>query len=423
MTRKTNSTRGHLMHIHGLLFSVLAISLAAAPPDAEQPYTSVAGTVQYQPLGTYTVERLNRILTEERQAFAPFEQTYTPAKYPVTLYRVLYASVIPEWDNKPTTASGLIAIPETGQKAELPVVSYQHGTTLSKTEAPSHPEESYETRLMVAQFAGQGYIVVAADYFGKGESTEPDSYTVKASTQQACLDLLLASRHVCQALEVGQGPLFLSGWSQGGFSTMAFLNKLESVGIPVTAAATASCFNDMFATTNHWIHAPAKMDAEWLPAILAINLHAYEAYYRLPGLATTAIRPAYQEPARKLYRSELSYADFRKQTTGKVTEFLTPEFQAQSSRPDTRYWQLVQENQVFFWRSKTPLHTYYGEVDEACPAYIAQLPVGYQASMNGAATKAVSAGPKADHRGTFLFAVADQKAWFDQLLLACCPEE
>ena len=65
----------------------------------------------------------------------------------------------------------------------------------------------------------------------------------------------------------------------------------------------------------------------------------------------------------------------------------------------------------------------YGEVDEACPAYIAQLPVGYQASMNGAATKAVSAGPKADHRGTFLFAVADQKAWFDQLLLACCPEE
>jgi len=39
---------------------------------------------------------------------------------------------------------------------------------------------------MIAEFAGQGYAVIGADYFGKGLSPEADSYLVKASTQQAC---------------------------------------------------------------------------------------------------------------------------------------------------------------------------------------------------------------------------------------------
>ena len=36
---------------------------------------------------------------------------------------------------------------------------------------------------MVARFAGQGYLVIAADYVGKGESTEPDSYMASSKTR------------------------------------------------------------------------------------------------------------------------------------------------------------------------------------------------------------------------------------------------
>jgi hypothetical protein len=45
----------------------------------------------------------------------------------------------------------LLAVPESGLDT-MPVVSYQHGTVFSRTEAPSHPDESMEIRLMLAQF-------------------------------------------------------------------------------------------------------------------------------------------------------------------------------------------------------------------------------------------------------------------------------
>ncbi|MDT9126990.1 alpha/beta hydrolase, partial [Escherichia coli] len=78
----------------------------------------------------------------------------------------------------------------------LPVVSYQHGTVYGRQEVPGFPEQSPETQLMIAQFAGQGYVVVGADYFGMGISTEPEGYLVKASHQQACFDFLMAANAV-----------------------------------------------------------------------------------------------------------------------------------------------------------------------------------------------------------------------------------
>ena len=48
---------------------------------------------------------------------------------------------------------------------------------------------TYETRLMVAQFAGNGYVVIAADYFGLGDSVESESYLVYANHERACMDM------------------------------------------------------------------------------------------------------------------------------------------------------------------------------------------------------------------------------------------
>lgn len=400
-----------------LVFGLLAMDAATmeAGETVSDSYKPVAAGVRYQEIGTYDVPRLNQILTTERHEFSDFKEEFPPARFPVKLYRVLYNSVIPERNNRPTTASGLVAIPATGRN-EMPVVSYQHGTVFTKTAVPSHPDESMETRLMLAQFAGQGYVVIGADYFGKGESTEPDSYLVKESTQQACLDMLRASRDVCAALDVRQGPLFVSGWSQGAWSTMTFLNKLESVGVPVTAAATASTPNDLFAIVNRWIHAPRDFDASYLPGIMALQLNAYSEYYDLPGLASSAIKPAYQQAARDLYDNRITWEQFQAQTPASLTAFLQAGFQSASSVGEGRYWQILRDKPVYRWRSQTPLRSYYGDIDEVVPAFIASLPVGYQDLMGGGETKAVPAGSLANHRGTFVHAVADQKRWFDELL-------
>ena len=72
-------------------------------------------------------------------------------------------------------------------------------------------------------------------------------------------------------------------------------------------------------------------------------------------------------------------------------------------------------NRSYDWRFKTPTHYYYGQIDEVVTPDMVKLPVAYQATMGGAEAQAICAGEKADHRGTFLFAVKDQKQWFDEM--------
>lgn len=270
---------------------------------------------------------------------------------------------------------------------------------------------------MLAQFAGQGYIVVAADYFGKGSSHEPDGYLTKASTQQACLDMLRAGKRASEKLGMHWGPLFLAGWSQGGWATMVLLNRLECEGIPVTSAAPICGPMDLFAIINHWIHAPSGTDSIFIPELIALQLHAYEHYYKLKGLTLAAIKPEYQGAARDLYENKLTWPGLLKKFPRHLASMLNPDFIATSSLGRGKYWEEVQENQAYRWRSSTPIHDYYGEVDEIVPPYIAQLPIGYQQIMAGAKTTAGEVmGSKANHHGTFVAAVAREKKWFDSLL-------
>lgn len=266
---------------------------------------------------------------------------------------------------------------------------------------------------MLANFAGQGYMMIAADYFGKGISPEPNSYIVKASTQQSCLDMLFAAQTLSSGLGVEMGSLFLSGWSQGGWSALVFLNRLESVGIPVTAAAIASRPPDLYAMVNRWTNHAQAIDAVYIPPLIAIMLHAFEAYYGLPGFTTSAIKPAYRPVARQLYTNERTYEDVESEFPARLPDMLQDKFMATLAAGDDHFSQLLQASHGYRWRMKTPLRVYHGGSDEVAPAYIGQLPVGYQQVIGGAEVTAVDAGDKADHRGVFLFAMADQKAWFD----------
>jgi hypothetical protein len=207
---------------------------------------------------------LNTILNDEQLGFlndgdAEYLKDYAPpvfrsAKNEVELYRVAYRSTIPEQGNRPTVAYGLVAIPKGGTGA-LPLVCYQHGELLLKESAPSQAffwdktddttpvrygltqkqlyDSAYETRLNVAQFAGNGYAVIAADSFGLGNSVELDSFLAKQSGQQANLDMHAASQKLLQSLALTADKLFLNGWSTGGLATIAFQEALEAEGVKI----------------------------------------------------------------------------------------------------------------------------------------------------------------------------------------------
>ena len=400
-----------------LLWWMVALLLmipTVSPAAANNAAVKLANGVSYQLIGSYDQDRLNRIGTTELQEFKTVKSdlALAPAQNSVKLYRVSYRTVIPERNNKPVDVTGLIAVPDKAT-ARYPLVSYQHGTVFSRNEVPSFPEQSMETRLMIAQFAGHGYILIAADYIGKGSSAEPDSYMVKESTVQACYDMLVASQAVLADLKLATGDFFLSGWSQGAWSTMQFRNRLESLGMPVKAAATASTPADLYLLVSRWINRRTALDADWLVGSAALLVNSYERYYGLLGLSSAAIKPQYWQTARDFYENRIGWSEASKVLPKSISELFQQDFAAASSLMANRFYRQLHENQAYQWRYTTPSRYYYGKADEVITPYIATLPIAYQETVGGAAATVVFAGDQADHRGTFIFGVLDQKTWFD----------
>ncbi len=297
----------------------------------------------------------------------------------------------------------------------LPVVSYQHGTVFSRTEVPSFPDESAETRLMIANFAAQGYAVIAADYVGKGVSAENDAFVIKDATAQTCLDMVLSSRAVFSDLKIPTGELFLSGWSQGAYNTMVFLRKLETLGMPVKASAMAATPNDVYLLVNRLMNVSSELDVQWVVGVICLLVNSYEHYYGLPGLSQAAIKPQYWQAAHDLYVNKITWTQAAKLLPLKTRDLLQPEFVAGGSVVGNQFFRQLQANEAYCWRAQTPARLYYGQIDEVIAPYIATLPMKYQETMKGASMNAVFAGEGANHRRAFLYGISDQKKWFDEL--------
>jgi pimeloyl-ACP methyl ester carboxylesterase len=364
-------------------------------------------------LGHWDVDRLNRILKKDFPEFSGVPVSYTAAKNGVHLYRVTYSSVIPERANKTIVATGLIAIPDSSDNKSYPMLSYQHGTVYGKTEVPSFPDESPETQLMLAQFGGQGYIVIGADYFGMGSSKEPEGYMVKASHQQATYDMLMASRAVLQHLKVDTSELFLGGWSQGGFVTMALAERLEKEAVKVSAAATASAPLDVSALLNGFLNFPRSIDAAWVNSVIILSSFAFENYYGVPGLARSVISDDYYEISRKAYEREpFNAADVPTDLRRLIkAEYFDPQFFAESA-----YGRLAAETTAYRWIYKSPIRNYYGEADEVISVGVGRLAMTYQQGIgNGNPNVTAISTGKTNHRGTYAVSVPEWKKWFDSL--------
>ena len=396
--------------MQGVVRVLVLLAAMLAVPAVAQERIQVASGVQYELIGRWDVAKLNQILQVDTPKFAGIPVTYSPARNAVRLYRVTYQSVVPERGNKPITATGLVAIPDTTD-ARFPMVSYQHGTVYGKQEVPSFPDQSPETQLMIGQFAGQGYVVIGADYFGMGTSTEPEGYMVKKSHQQATYDMLLASRAVLDHMKLSSTRLHIAGWSQGGFVTMAFLEKLESAGVAVQSAATASAPVDVFVALNGFLNFPRKIDASWTTTLFILSSFAFENYYGVPGLARSVINDAVYDVSRNAYERQPFDpkdvpTDLRKLVRA---EYFDPQYFAAST-----YGRLVAESTAYRWVIKSPVRNYYGETDEAISTGLGRLAMTYQQAIGNGNPKveAVSTGDTS-HRGTFAKAVPQWKMWFD----------
>ena len=237
---------------------VLALTACGSdnnPTSATPAKTGVAslptGNLLVDPTNTKNLSASE--LTHLFNATEPyFSQVATTPKCGVRVEYMQYDTV--DVKGKKTDATGAVFIP-TGTDASCsgnrPIVLNAHGTATSKSynfaEVGNNQNEAGpRATLLAALFAGQGYVVISPNYAGYDKSSLAYHPYLNAQQQShEMADALKAGREVVRRTSTAtkvadNGKLFITGYSQGGYVTMAATRYLESLKEPVTAALPIS---------------------------------------------------------------------------------------------------------------------------------------------------------------------------------------
>ena len=128
-----------------------------------------------------------------------------------------------------TNASAVMLVPAGScAAASHPLVAYAKGTDVQKPRTLANPNDP-ETFLLAAMYAAQGYAVVATDYLGYAKSNYSyHPYLHADSEATSVIDSIRAARHAAANQGANlSGKVMLTGYSQGGHSSMAAHRAIE----------------------------------------------------------------------------------------------------------------------------------------------------------------------------------------------------
>ncbi|MFI9046247.1 alpha/beta hydrolase family protein [Streptomyces sp. NPDC053427] len=282
-----------------LLAALTAAPALAAPPTAAAPESADVATARQgrgegrgallslTPLGS-----LNRDEVIARARKSGLDAG--TARHGVAAYRLTYRTVTP--NGRPTTASGLLALPLAGGR-HLPTVVHAHGTLAYRGYAPSVFAEGPD-RAVSLLYASAGRAAIAPDYLGLGTSPGRHPYMDARSAASASLDMLRAARSAAPKRGASlESKVSVTGFSQGGQVAMELGRVLER-------GADPSFRLGMLAPVG----GPYDLDGSELPGMFDGRVDPRSAVFYLSFFLTAQNRlhPLYADPS-EVFRAP--YAD------------------------------------------------------------------------------------------------------------------
>ena len=337
--------------------------------------------------------------------------------YGITLYKLNYNTVDPS--GAATTASGMLAVPNAAPGA-LPLLSYQHGTRVAKSDVPSMLGND-DLMHVGYPLASGGYIVSMPDYLGLGDSSGTHPYLYAPSEAAASLDMLRASRATLLTLNIAWNrKLFLSGHSEGGHATMALHRAIEqsaSAEFTVTASAPISGPYDLSGTELPFLLAsPGSIgDSVNNSALLTYVFLAYNPIYHLFNSLSTVFTAPYDTQIPTLLSNAQSGAPFDPTVLPRPSLLLQPSFIAGlRSNPSFPTFTALQQNNVYDWKPIAPVRLIYSKGDTVVSYRNSQVAFDRMTAL-GASVQLVNLGDSIDHLSNRDPGIAAAKSWFDTL--------
>jgi alpha-beta hydrolase superfamily lysophospholipase len=194
-------------------------------------------------------------------------------QYDVQVYHVTYLT---SYKGQGIKASGLLALPKNAPEA-LPILSGHHGTTFEQQDAPTNFPATFTGFEL---FASAGYVAVIPDFIGYGASKHIfHPYYDQKHSALAVIDLVKAAKSYARKNSVKiNDKLFLVGYSEGGYVTMAAQKEIETHPehkLKVTAAAAGAGGFDLTGMLTE-ISTPRSYSK---PSYLAFILQSYNKTY------------------------------------------------------------------------------------------------------------------------------------------------
>jgi len=315
---------------------------------------------------TYIEEELAQIVTD---LFS-----IDPAQYGYWMYKITYETI--DINGNPHMATGTVSYPRVDwpdvPDQAFPILSYQHGTVVEKSDVTSVIGEW----ILPAILTGAGYVYVEPDYLGLGDSEGMHPYQLKEPYGTAVVDMLRAVWFY-SAFEneqfVVNDQLFLAGYSEGGYATMATHQIIErdysdefdiTVSFPMAGAYSLSGI-----MTDVMLEQQPYGQPFYFPYVL----FAYLDFYPSIGIVEQYLLPEYVFLADWFdgYHSSDEINDAMPEIPITIMKPEEVHFFEEDENHPLRV--SLQENDLWNWDPQAPIHMFHGEGDELVPYENSQM--------------------------------------------------
>jgi pimeloyl-ACP methyl ester carboxylesterase len=333
----------------------LALLLALIGCDDDDSSVSAGKLVSVEHLGDVSPGTIPQLLS------LAGVQLDLELSYAVGIYRIHYTTRDPDGDT--VEVSGAIFVPIGAPAA--PFACAQHGTqTLRRNVASTIPLIYGADALMLA---AEGYVACSPDYIGYGSSTDMHPYLHANTSAGTVLDAIRAGRRFCAQRDIDlDGQLFLVGYSQGGYVTLATQRAIEEgadVGLSLTAVASLSGAYDLTGIVDMMLANPSDDDV----VLAAFFVTSYNHVYGW-GRLSEIFRAPYDSRVSWLFDGTRSFAAVEAHLAPTVGELLDPGFVGRYLRgdePEVR--DAIAENTLLDWTPRAPLRLFHGSADTTVP--------------------------------------------------------
>lgn len=316
----------------------------------------------------------------------------------VELFKITYKTAY--INNQQITASGIVILPKVS--GSYPMVSFQHGTIAANSQAPSMLPLSSTELILYTALASPGFITAIPDFIGFGSSNNVlHPYYVRELTASSVIDMLKAAKELAREKGIGfNSKLFLAGYSQGGYATMATHREIEKNGLngfDLVASFPASGGYDVKAMQEYFF----SLDTYDEPFYLGFVAMAYKTSYSWTQPLSDFFKEPYATRIPTLYDGTKSGSAINAQLTASIKSLVNADLLTKIDT-DTKYKYIVDsfnKNSLTDWMPTKKMFMYHGDIDITVP-YLNSVTTYNKLVANGASKTILTFTPLPGTHGT-----------------------